>query len=74
MLRRADLFLKKRGLIRHESETLHAFAQRLQDGSSDPRPGPDMAQWYLDYAGIRYCREISAEHVQRLSHGLKRLV
>jgi len=72
MLHRADLFLKKRGLIRSESETLHAFARRLQDGASDP--GPDLAQWYLDYAGIRYCREISAEHVQSLSHGLKRLV
>ncbi len=74
MLRRADLFLKKRGLVRHESETLHAFAQRLQDRSSDPRSGSDLAEWYLDYAGIRYCREISTEHVQRLSHGLKRLV
>lgn len=74
MLRRADLFLKKRGLIRHESETLPAFAERLQRGSVDRRLNPDMAQWYLDYAGIRYCREISADHLQRLSQGLKKLV
>jgi hypothetical protein len=74
MLRRADLFLKKRGLIRYESETLHAFARRLQDGSSGPEPEPDVAQWYMDYAGIRYCREIRAEHIQRLSQGLKKLV
>jgi len=74
MLRRADLFLKKRGLIRYENETLQAFAWRVQDGSSGPEPEPDVAQWYMDYAGIRYCREISPEHIQMLSQDLKRLM
>ena len=72
MLRRADLFLKKRGLVRHPSETLQAFALRVQDQGATPRP--DLAQWYLDYAGVRYCREIGPEHVQSLSHALRKLV
>ncbi|HUG91509.1 MAG TPA: transglutaminase domain-containing protein [Planctomycetaceae bacterium] len=54
LLARTDRRLRRRGWQRRPSETLHQFAARLIE--ADPRePGlVAAAEWYLEYAAVRY--------------------
>ena len=51
---RVDRKLRRRKLIRQPHETLHQFAVRLQQTTSDDAWIAQVAQWYLTYAELRY--------------------
>jgi hypothetical protein len=55
VLRRMDRRLKRRGLVRQPSETLHQFAHRI-DVLADGRDAwlTSSARWYAEYAGGRF--------------------
>jgi hypothetical protein len=68
------------GYRRQSDETLHAFAGRIERRISQlsvagPGPAPDdrqaaleslLVDWYLQYAGLRYCRAIDPARVEQL--------
>ena len=74
MLARMDRKVKAAGPRRHLSETLHAFSGRLR--TRDPGDGlwTRISDWYLEYANLRYRREISSgrlQQLQQLTQGLQ---
>ena len=52
LLTQADRALKRRGLVRPPTHTLHQFAAQIRAKASEEIP--DAAQWYIDYAVARY--------------------
>jgi hypothetical protein len=73
MLARMDRKLGAAGPKRHLTETLHAFARRLRTHDADDAVWVSVSDWYLDYAELRYRRQVSAEHLARLQHRADRL-
>ena len=70
ILAKMDRRVKRAGLQREISETLHAFAGRLR--TRDPGDGPlvGISDWYLEYARLRYCKTICQKRIQRLTDRL----
>jgi transglutaminase-like putative cysteine protease len=62
------------GYRRRSEETLHAFAGRIQGsagshsppGTRPPTLAPRVADWYLQYAGLRYARVLDPARVEQL--------
>ena len=52
ILARADRAMKRRGLVRSGTQTLHHFAEVIATG--DGPEAKENAQWYRDFAGVRY--------------------
>lgn len=73
MLARMDRKLGAVGLRRPLSETLHAFARRLRSHESGDAVWARVSDWYLEYADLRYRRDVSAEHLHQLQHRADRL-
>ena len=73
MLTRMDRKVRAAGPRRELSETLHAFSRRLR-GRQDRRGlWTRVADWYRDYADLRYGRTIAAERIQHLQQRARRL-
>jgi hypothetical protein len=73
MLGRMDRRLKANGRPRPLTETLHAFAQRLRANDAGDGAWVQIADWYLAYAELRYCRTIGAEHLEQLHERAEKL-
>lgn len=73
MLSKVDRKVKAAGSRRHFSEPLHAFSVQLRQRDSGSGWWTRISDWYLEYANLRYCREISAERVQKLQQLYKGL-
>jgi hypothetical protein len=73
MLARMDRRLGAAGATRQFTETLHAFAKRLRVRDADDPVWVRVSDWYLEYAELRYRREVSAEHIAQLRHQADRL-
>ena len=67
-LARMDRKLGAVGLRRQLTETLHTFARRLRGHDSGDAVWGRVSDWYLEYARLRYRREVSAEHIKQLQH------
>jgi membrane protein implicated in regulation of membrane protease activity len=63
-----DESVAKSGIERREDETLHQFAARLR-GEEAEIP-ESCAQWYRDYAGVRYSGDVTSEDLDRLRETL----
>jgi hypothetical protein len=75
LLARMDRRARAAGARRRSSETLQAFAHRLR--SQDPGDGllPVIADWYIQYAELRYGRTVPPDRLHRLQqlvHGKQR--
>ena len=73
-LARMDRKVRAAGPRRGLTETLHAFAQRLRGQGDNRGVWTRIADWYLDYADLRYCRTIPSErlrHLQQRAHRLR---
>ena len=66
MLARMDRKVRAAGPRRDLGETLHAFSQRLQARDTGDGLWTRISDWYLEYASLRYCRQISYRRLQRL--------
>lgn len=66
MLAAVDRRVKAAGLRRRLDETLHTFSDRLRVQTSADRPWQELADWYLQYAGLRYCRTIDPSRLRQL--------
>ncbi|MCO6456647.1 MAG: transglutaminase domain-containing protein [Pirellulaceae bacterium] len=69
-LRQMDRRLRRRRMARPKSETLHQFAARLQAAAQqrqDPWLG-EAAQWYRQYATVRYGPSADLDLAHRLPH------
>ena len=75
LLTRMDRRLRAAGLRRPLTETLHVFAQRLRTRDTGDGAWVGVADWYCEYAELRYRRQVQAEHIERLhrrAEGLRR--
>ncbi len=54
LLESMDRKVRKSGYLRQRSETLHQFAQRIEDASADNQRLSDACDWYRKYAAHRY--------------------
>jgi len=68
MLAAMDRKARAIGVRRQPQETLHAFAERvrLASGDTDGHALGRLADWYLAYAGLRYCNSINPQRVEEL--------
>ncbi|UCD50858.1 MAG: transglutaminase domain-containing protein [Phycisphaerales bacterium] len=73
MLGQMDRKLKASGLRRQLTETLHAFARRLRACDAGDGAWVQVSDWYLEYAELRYCKKIGAEHLEQLHRSAERL-
>ena len=73
MLARMDRKVKTAGLRRDISETLHTFSKRLQIRETGDGLWTKISDWYLEYAALRYRREISSGNLERLQQRAKSL-
>jgi hypothetical protein len=73
MLNKMDRKVKAAGSQRHFSEPLHTFSQKLRHRDTGSGLWTRISDWYLEYANLRYCREISSEQVQKLRQFYKGL-
>ncbi len=65
LLQAMDRRWQKAGLVRHPHETLHQFAKRMMSATSDPACH-QAAQWYRQFAAVRFSGRVDAASVQRL--------
>ncbi len=65
-----DESLGRSGIERRPGETLHQFASRLSEGDVKLAAGESCAQWYRDYAGVRYSGDVTSADVERLTETL----
>lgn len=74
MLATMDRKAKSAGARRGPHETLHAFAERVRLASQegDGGTGDHLADWYLAYAGLRYCGAISPERIAELQRAIQK--
>jgi len=75
MLGKMDRKLRAAGLRRPLTETLHTFALRLRTCEADDGQWLGFSDWYREYAELRYCKTIGAEHLEQLhqrAEGLRR--
>ena len=68
LLTKMDKRLRKHNLQRDPAETLHQFANRIEQGEQTELQ--TAADWYRDYATNRYTTGISADDIQRLRKNL----
>ena len=61
------------GLRRELSETLHDFSGRLRRKEADDRHWIKISDWYLEYAGLRYGKNTSSEHLEKLQQRARNL-
>jgi hypothetical protein len=73
MLGRMDRRVKAAGLERHFTEPLHTFSEQVRQRDSGSGWWRRISDWYVEYANLRYCKEISTERVQKLRQLYKRL-
>ena len=66
MLRAMDRKVKAAGLRRGFDETLHAFSNRVRTRAPADGPWRCIADWYLEYADLRYCGRIYPDRLQQL--------
>lgn len=66
MLRAMDRKVKAAGLRRGFDETLHAFSHRVRTRAPADGPWHGIAEWYLEYADLRYCGRIYPDRLQQL--------
>ena len=64
LLAQADRTLRRHGLVRPPTRTLHQFAAQIREEA--PSEMRDAAQWYLDYAVVRYRGPVDEQSLQRL--------
>jgi len=80
MLATMDRRVKSAGR-RQPHETLHTFAERIRGSlgaerhgaSQAPSDDRSQADWYLAYAGLRYCDSISPDRIAELQHLAQKL-
>jgi protein-glutamine gamma-glutamyltransferase len=65
LLNEMDQRWRKAGLGRQPHETLHQFAERVMSATSDPAYH-QAAQWYRQFAAIRFSGQVDAASVQML--------
>ncbi len=70
MLARMDRRVKAGGQRRDVGETLHAFSQRLRKRDSGDGLWRAISDWYIEYAGVRYCKTICSERLEKLTRRL----
>jgi hypothetical protein len=66
MLARMDRKVRAAGLSRELSETINAFSDRLRRQQADDELWVKISDWYLEYAHLRYCRQIRSGHLEQL--------
>ena len=64
LLKQHDRLLKRRGLVRGPSETLHAFAARIEQQAGDLA---SFAPWYRSYAVVRYGTTLDDDAIASLA-------
>jgi len=69
LLSQMDRRWRKAGLARQPHETLHQFAERVSSASPDS-PNHQAAQWYRQFAAIRYSGRTDADSVKTLQTAL----
>ncbi|MEN6335429.1 MAG: transglutaminase-like domain-containing protein [Phycisphaerales bacterium] len=74
MLATMDRKVRSTGARRGPHETLHVFAERVRSASerSGGRAVDRLADWYLAYAGLRYCGSISPERIAELQRAIQK--
>ncbi|NLS91688.1 MAG: transglutaminase domain-containing protein [Planctomycetaceae bacterium] len=65
LLQAMDRRWQKVGLMRHPHETLHQFAERMTSATSNPACR-QAAQWYRQFAAVRFGGRVDAASVQQL--------
>ena len=73
MLAGMDRKIKSAGLRRDIGETLHAFSQRLLIRDAGDGLWAKISEWYVEYAGLRYRREMSSRHLEQLQQRARNL-
>jgi hypothetical protein len=82
LLAAMDRKVQALGYRRHREETLHAFANRIYGGlkttgAANPqsaiRNPQSVADWYLAYAGLRYCRAVGPSRLEQLQQAAEEL-
>ncbi|HIJ73250.1 MAG TPA: transglutaminase domain-containing protein, partial [Candidatus Hydrogenedentes bacterium] len=71
LLAKMDKRLRKCGLVRRPSETLHQFAERIVSELPDKRVAAQLATWYVSYARLRYgrqARQVDPATLKRFEH------
>jgi hypothetical protein len=68
MLTRMDRRVKRAGPRRSLNETLYAFSHRLRARDAAEGPWTRIADWYLEYANLRYARTVAPSRLQHLQH------
>ncbi|NIA14636.1 MAG: DUF4129 domain-containing protein, partial [Nitrospiraceae bacterium] len=63
-LPQADRALRRHGLVRPPTHTLHQFAAQIR--AEAPHEVRDAAQWYIDYAVARYRGPVDEQSLQDL--------
>ncbi len=66
MLRAMDRKVRAGGLRRDFGETLHAFSDRVRTRAPAGGPWHGVADWYCDYAELRYCGRIYPDRLHQL--------
>ena len=66
ILRAMDRKVKAAGLRRGFDETLHAFSNRVRTGTPADGPWRRIADWYLEYADLRYCGRVYPDRLRQL--------
>lgn len=67
LLARADRQIRRHGLSRGASETLHEFAARIRREAPEAIACRQLADWYERYAAVRYGRGVSREDIEQLA-------
>jgi hypothetical protein len=71
LLQRMDERWRKAGLARQPHETLHQFAARLSSVTTDAGRH-QAADWYRQFAALRYSGRASADAVRGLRENLRK--
>jgi transglutaminase-like putative cysteine protease len=66
LLSRMDRRLRRRKLTRHTGETLHQFATRVCASEPGDQTLAAIADWYRQYAALRYAGQVERPSIQRL--------
>jgi hypothetical protein len=73
MLAKMDRKVKAAGLRRELGETLHVFSGRLRRREAGDGLWTKVSDWYLEYAHLRYCGNISSVNLEQLSRRAQNL-
>jgi hypothetical protein len=73
MLARMDRKVKAAGLRRDLGETLHVFSGRLRKREVGDGLWTKVSDWYLEYAYLRYCGNISSVNLEQLGRQARSL-